>query len=518
MMDKPNVLMLLSDEHSYRFMGHVPSEEGGEPAHTPSFDWLAQNGVRFAETYCQVPLCTPSRMCLLTGLEARACGAWWNDSVLRPDIATLPGTLSEAGYETCLVGKMHLSGVNQFAGFRRRPYGDLTGQTGHQWEPLSGAEIGPYSMRFRTAEAGITEIPESQIQEQIVAEEGLSFLREHVHSEPSQPWFLCLSFSRPHFPLTAPTRHFSRYLQGGITKPKVGAAGDAYNHPMSVGMRAGYQVDKISDDEMMNARTGYFACVSYLDEIVGDLLARMEREGHLDNTIIIYTSDHGEMAGEHGVWWKQSWYEASTRVPLLVSLPEHRSGECAATVEQTPAALVDLFPTICALTGTQYNENLDGVDLSAVLGGTRALKDRPIVSDNLVPRWGAGTEFRMVRWGSYKYVCFRDVPNLLFDLEADPDEQHDLSASESPKIQEVCRKMELFVHDTMDFEDAEQERLGRDGSLLDEYRLGTEAKSTGNLYLMSTGQLVNAEDMLYSPTVVLKDPDKILIGKPTLSG
>lgn len=512
---RPNVLLLLSDEHSFRFMGHVPQDEGGEPVHTPNFDRLATTSTRFTDTYCQVPLCTPSRMSLLTGLESRSSGAWWNDSVLRPEIPTIPSLLAGKGYETCLVGKMHLGGRNQFAGFHRRPYGDMTGETGHQWEPLDSSELGPYEMRIRTAGAGVTEIPESQLQENLVAEEGLAFVREQAHARPDEPWFLCLSFSRPHFPLTAPKRHFDRYWPDGATEPWVGAAGDAYDHPMSRAMRAGFQVDEISDQERMRARAGYFACVSHLDEVVGDLLGRMEREGHLDDTVIVYTSDHGEMAGEHGVWWKQGWYEACTRVPFLVSLPEHRSGRLASREVRTPVALTDLLPTICGLARVGPDTPLDGHDLSEVVRGDAEPPDRPVVSDNLAKRWGEGTEFRMARWGDYKYVRFRAAPDLLFDLADDPQESRNLVTSDDPFDRDALQRLSAFVDATMDFDEAERERTERDGGLAEDYRLDVDAKeTTGNQYLLASGRLVNAEDMLYRPTVVLDDAHATLIGKP----
>ncbi|HIE29819.1 TPA: hypothetical protein EYP66_21325 [Candidatus Poribacteria bacterium] len=189
---RPNILFLLSDEHSYRFMGHTPPDEGGEPAFTPTFDGLAAKGAVFTNTYCQMPLCTPSRLCLLTGLEVRRCGAWTNGSVLRPELPTLPRVLANAGYETCLVGKMHFGGTLQFAGFQHRPYGDLTGKCGHQSEPIDSPDAN--MMRMRTVGAGITEIPESLIQDEIVAHETVAFLREHQHAHPEKPWFLCASF------------------------------------------------------------------------------------------------------------------------------------------------------------------------------------------------------------------------------------------------------------------------------------------------------------------------------------
>lgn len=499
---QPNILFLLSDEHTFRCLGDVPYEEGGEPVDTPALDRLARQGVRFTDAYCQMPLCTPSRLSLLTGLEIRRCGGWWNEVVLRPELPTLPRVLEAAGYETCLVGKMHLGGSNQFAGFGQRPYGDFTGMTGHQWEPLDSEKTGPYAMRFRTAQAGVTQIPESQMQEHLVAEEGLSFVREHQGRDPQTPWFLCLSFSRPHFPLTSPRRHFQRYWPQGVTPPRVGPGGDAYDHPMSVGMRRGFKAEQISPEEMMKARAAYFACVSYLDEIIGDLLARMEGSGLLENTVIVYTSDHGEMAGEHGVWWKQGWYEACTRVPLIFSLPGQRRGQLPPKTLSTPVGLVDLLPTLAGLAGAPCPPGLDGADLSGSLTGDAPLPERPIFCDNLMPRWGQGTEFRMIRQGRYKYVRFREAPPLMFDLAEDPGEQVDLCRHPAGPAAAARRDLARLAEETMDFDQAQQERLVRDGKLAEQYGLDLPP-STGNLYLMPSGNLVNAEDVLYRPTVIL---------------
>jgi choline-sulfatase len=502
-MTQPNILFLFSDEHSHRFMGHVSPEDGGESVWTPTFDRLASRGTVFTDAYCQMPLCTPSRLCLLTGREVRSAGAWSNKSVLRPELPTLPGVLAEAGYETCLIGKMHLGGGLQFVGFRHRPYGDLTGGTGHQNEPIDHPEAG--SMRMRTKEAGITEIPESLIQDEVVAHETVAFLREHQHAHPAQPWFLCASFSRPHFPLTVPRRHFERYWPNGVTEPKVGATGDAYDHPMSVGMRRGFQVDAISHEEMMRARAAYFGCVSYLDEVIGDLLVRLEADGLLENTIIVYTSDHGEMAGEHGVWWKNGWYEACTRVPLLISSPEQRSGERSPCRWSTPVGIIDLFPTLCRLADAEIPDGLDGTDLADAVQGEVSPPERPICCDVLTPRWGAGTEFRMVRQGSYKYVRFREAKPLFFNLADDPSEQHNLTNTASGTDAEALRSLQNFAERSMDFDAAERERLERDGNLHEQYPQDLPT-STGNLYLMPSGTLVNAEDALYHPTVISDEP------------
>lgn len=500
-MARPNILFLLSDEHSFRCMGHVDEADGGEPVHTPTFDRLASQGTVFTDAYCQVSLCTPSRLCLLTGLEARRSGAWTNASVLRPELPTLPAVLRDSGYETCLVGKMHLGGTQQFVGFRHRPYGDLSGKAGHQSE-LTEEPNGNAPMRSRTKVAGEVTIPESLIQDQVVAHETVSFLRNHHADSPDQPWFLCASFSRPHFPLTAPRRHMQRYWPDGVTEPRVPAAGDAYHHPMSVGMREGFQVDDIPEDEALHARAAYFGGVSYLDEVIGDLLVRLDSDGLLENTIIVYTSDHGEMAGEHGVWWKNGWYEACTRVPLIISLPGQRSGAVRSHQCNIPVALVDLFPTLCGFAEVETPTGLDGVDLSDVSAGSSEAPDRPVFCDNLIPRWGEGTEFRMIRWRQYKYVVFRDAAPLFFDLNADPGEQHNLINHKlSVEARTALEHLESLAADTMDFEEAQRDREVRDGDLRETYRQNIP-DSTGNLYHMPSGKLINAEDTLYSPTII----------------
>lgn len=508
-MTRPNVLFLMSDEHSFRFMNHVPNDQGGEPVDTPAFDRLAAQSTVFTDAYCQMPLCTPSRMSVLTGREARRCGAWNNNSILDPALPTLPKSFADAGYTTCLVGKMHFGGNLQFHGFQHRPYGDLTGQTGHQYEPLTD---GTANIPLRTQAAGITQVPESKLQDSVVAQETTAFLREHRHARPDQPWFLCASFSRPHFPLTAPRRYFERYWPNGVTEPKVPAAGDAYDHPMSVGMRQGFQVERISYDEMMRARAGYFACVSYLDEVIGDLLRRLEADGLLENTIIVYTSDHGEMAGEHGLWWKHGWHEASTHVPFMISIPEQRSGGASARQVRTPAGLTDLYPTLCGLADVPTPSGLDGVNLADVVRGATDAPERPIFSDNLIPRWGEGTEFRMVRQGQYKYVRFRNHAALFFDLADDPGEQRNLVDTASGDAAQMLHQLQNVAETTLDFDAAERERIEGQRALAEKYTLDLE--SLGNQYMMPSGRIVEADDTLYDPVVLAERPDALFADWP----
>jgi len=524
--DRPNVLLITSDEHSFRCFSHLDPEGRGEPVHTPTLDSLAESSAAFDQTYCQVPLCTPSRMCMLTGLEQQDCGGWNNQSVLRPGIPTLPGVLSEAGYETAIVGKLHFDGSRQFAGFDHRPFGDLTGIAGHQPDPLpfdAGRDPLPPDEDRRLSEPGVTEIPESLLQDSRVLDETVSFVREQEAGAPDRPWFVCASFSRPHDPWTAPRRHFSKYWPDGVTDPKIDRGGDAADHPFTEGivdkMRdKGHYPEEIDDETVRRARAGYFACVDYLDEVIGDLLARLERTGALENTIVVYTSDHGELGGEHGMWYKRTYHEASARVPLFIQLPDHRTGDRPAARLDTPVSLADLFPTLCGLTGVSAPDDLDGADLSESVRGGENPERGPVVCDNLNASAGDGLEFRMVRDGRYKYVAFRDGPELLFDVDADPFEQRNLATDASGDAAAVLQRLRSFVDETMDFEAAVEKRE-RDAELHEEYSLDVRRGlgedsfdgrngEVANVYHMPDGRLIDADTPLYNPIEVTRTPEE----------
>ena len=549
-MPKPNLLFLLSDEHSYRFLSALKNDPVGEEVETPNLDRLIAGGTHFTDAYCQMPLCTPSRISLLTGLLPQACGAWSNESVLRPELPTIGSVFGDAGYKTALIGKMHLGGRAQFAGFQERPYGDLTGKTGHQWEPIDDADR--HGMRARTAKAGVSGIPESLLQEQITAQETVAWIREQEAAD--KPWFALASFSRPHFPLTAPKRWIDYYRRRGISKPKFGPGGDAFDHPMSAAMRKGFRADEIDHDEMMEARLGYFACVSYLDEVIGDLIMRLDASGSLDNTVIVYTTDHGEMAGEHGVWWKNGWYEACTRVPLVISTPEQRrtvrqgAGGAGANAPggpaqrcSTPVGLIDLLPTICRLCNVQVPAHFDGRDISPALTGG-SLEEVPVTIDALVPRWGPGTEFRAVRQGRFKYVRFRNAEPLAFDVVEDPGERRNLlsrvdraaarpaavgdgkadpgttaGGGDTGSVPPDAAKLDAlraYAESGIDFDRCEKDRLERDGGLKDEYALDLP-EASGNLYIFPSGDLVDADNpMLYKRTVVARSAEEAFTREP----
>lgn len=517
MTDRPNVLFLFTDEHSFRGFGHLDEDGRGEPVETPTFDDLAASSAVFDQAYCQMPLCTPSRLTLLTGQEVQNAGAWGNGSTLLPDRPTMPATLREAGYATSLVGKMHLGGDRQFVGFEDRPYGDLTGANGHQPDPIRPLEANRgLELRSRTADAGLTEIPESLLQERRVVQESLSWLRRQEHSDPEQPWFLCASFSRPHFPLTAPDRFLDRYLPDGVTAPKIGREGDTADHPVTERIADGFRTGEISEAEARRARAAYFACIDFIDEIIGDFLALLDARGFLEDTVVVYAADHGELAGEHGLWWKHSWHEASTRVPLMIQTPAHRVGPRDACRLRTPVGLVDLFPTLCGLCDVDTPETLDGVDLStSILDGTEPERG-PVVCDNLVPRWGEGTEFRVVRDGRYKYVRFRgdSYQDLLFDVDSDPLETTNLARNATGEAADTVERLREFVADTLDFDAAAEQRRRDERRAERDHSLELSEGTDGNMYHLPDGRIVDGSHTLYRPEVIASDAESAFSDRP----
>ncbi|WP_082256357.1 sulfatase [Haloferax sp. ATB1] len=505
--EQPNILLLMSDQHNSRYLSH---RETDVPVRTPTLDDLAENGVTLDRAYCPVPICTPSRLSILTGREARNAGAWENSSLLKPELPTLPETLSEAGYATCLQGKMHLGGDRQFAGFDHRGYGDLTGQTGHQADPPTAGLEGGWERASRITDAGVTGIPESMMQEHNAAWETVSFLREHRHRSHSEPWFACVSFSRPHWPRTAPRRFIDRHPSDDLPPLRTGPTA-ADEHPHVEKLRTVHIPDGIDESAQKNARAAYASCVDYLDEIIGDLLGTLERDGFLENTIVIYVSDHGELAGEHGLWEKQTWHEDSIRVPWIIQLPSHRAGECSPGRLQTPVSLIDLFPTVCGLSGVPTPNSVDGVDLSGSIRRTAEPSREPVFVDYLASYSAdEGYVYRAIIDGRHKYVHYQDAPDRLFDLEADPLEEHDQIGKE--EYGSVETSLRTLAEDTLDFEEAAVERAA-DREHREDHKLGIPS-GTGNAYYLPDGRLVDADTPLYQPHILAEDPDVVFDDHP----
>jgi choline-sulfatase len=485
---RPNILLILSDQHNPKIAGFA-----GDPmAETPNLDALAEHSTRFDAAYCQTPLCVPSRLSFLTGRYPFRLHAWNNGCGLRDGDVTFADLLGRDGYTTAAIGKMHLRRPNFMGGFQHRPYGDL--MVGrfcfHQPDPpqtWDGRWCDHSVGRFPWA--GETQVPESLLADGVVTREAVSFLLDHQSRSPEKPWLLMAGYSRPHFPLTAPARHFQRALER-ITSlpPKLPGFPDAL-HPHDRFIVDDFRLQAFSDDEHLRALAAYYACVSYLDECIGLLIAQLDKSGLLGNTCVIYASDHGDMAAEKGLWCKRTYYDASARVPLLIRLP----GQTGSSVVDRPVQLADFFPTFCDLAGVEPPEGMDGASLLPVLTGSPE-GYRPTVarSELLTPR--PETAFRMARDARWKYVEFPEAPPRLFDMVNDPEENFDLlSGGDVPIPAEDLARLRDSASGGLSWDDIA--RLQRQFPVPPP---DDEAMKHGPVqYQLNDGRIVDADGFLY---------------------
>ena len=489
MPDRPNVLLLVSDEHHYGVAGFA-----GDPlARTPTLDGLAERGVVFERACCQSPVCTPSRMSFLTGKNIPAISCWNNHWPLPPEHRTIAHAFNDAGYETCLVGKMHFGGKDQCHGFRHRPYGDLKHALGHQPDPI---DMFPNS--GGVAHAGPSRIPESLQQETVVSTEAAAFVLEHAANQPDMPWFLCASYCKPHAPLVVPSRYFQRYL--GKTPPVgLDPEDEAAMHPYVAHQRENYGLLGVTREQVDRARAAYWGAVEFLDDCMGLLLWRLERAGALENTIVVYLSDHGDLIGNHGLWWKANYYEESVRVPFLIAGP----GVAPGVRRDELAALTDLVPTLCGLCGVALPGEVDGVDLAPLLASghvAEAPRDH-VISEyygmgmlTQPYRTGArGDSMRLIRTARYKYVDVDGLDNLLFDLQADPSEYRNVIGD--PARADVAADLAARLDDGLSWSDR-RERIDRDRERAKAFMSGLKP-TTPNQYRLPDDRMFDAEGDLY---------------------
>jgi choline-sulfatase len=431
---RPNILMLFSDEHNARMSGFM----GDRIVQTPNLDRLAAEGVAFDNAYCNSPLCSPSRQSFMSGQYCHRLELWNNTAAMPEDTVTWAHLLSLAGYETSLVGKMHFNGYQKMYGFDRRPVleGNLAGEsfysygirTSHVWtDPLpyiSNRQEHGMQVELRGAGEGVPEREPIFRKDLEVLDVTCKMLREKGTEKGGKPWAICSAFVLPHPPWKARKDILERYRgKGDLPFNREGCGRDVCDQYM-----AKYYGDlaELTDDEIRNAREVYFALIEEFDEYAGRILDCLTECGLTDNTVVFYFSDHGEMAGEHGMWAKGQLLEASVRVPLIVHWP----GRYPAGIRvATPVSLVDLFPTFLGIGGADLPEPLavDGHSLVPLLEGRpRDFAGGEVFCEFEGEGWNHPRAF--VRSGRYRYVYNHTADERLYDVDADPYEMMDLSA------------------------------------------------------------------------------------------
>ena len=386
---------------------------------------LAETGVVFDAAYTASPLCSPARASLLTGLLPSRTGVYDNAAEFRAELPTFAHHLRSAGYHTVLAGKMHFCGPDQLHGFEERLTTDIY-PADFGWTPdWDHPEVRPTWYHDMSS---VTLAGPCLRSNQLDFDEEVAFAAErslfgHIRSGDERPFCYVVSFTHPHDPFTIPRQWWDLYRDKDIPMPATPPPG-AEPHPHERRLRAvcGADATVVTADQVRAARRAYYGAISYLDSQIARLLAVLRDTGRLDNTVVIVTSDHGEMLGERGAWYKMSCYEGAARVPLIIWSPRRFAAHRVAA----PVSTMDLLPTLADLAdaGDPGPGPLDGRSLLPHLSGS---PDRDeAVAEYLAE--GAIAPIVMIRRGRFKFVHSPADPDQLFDLSADPRELVNLAA------------------------------------------------------------------------------------------
>jgi choline-sulfatase len=418
----PNILVVMADQLA---PSALPCH--GDPVtRAPAVSALAETGVVFDAAYTGSPLCAPARASLLTGQLPSRTGAYDNAAAFSSEIPTIAHYLRRAGYRTVLSGKMHLCGPDQLHGFEERLTTDIY-PADFGWTPdWQRPEHRPhwYHDMSSVVDAGPC-IRSNQLDfDDEVAFAAERALYGHIRSGDERPFCFVVSFTHPHDPYAIGQEWWDLYQDADIPMPLVGHHDhDVTSHERRLRHVCATDDIEITHEQTRSALQAYRGAISYVDQHIARLLDVLRETGRLDDTVVVLTSDHGDMLGERGLWYKMSFFEGSARVPLIVSAP----GRFEPGRVSTPVSTLDLLPTLVALThGGDLSGvvgNLDGRSLVPLLSGESTDRD-PVVAEYLAE--GAIAPIVMVRLGDLKLVHSPADADQLYDLSTDPLERDNL--------------------------------------------------------------------------------------------
>jgi choline-sulfatase len=440
-MKQPNILMICSDQHAARVTGAY----GNRIVATPNLDKLAAEGCRFDSFYCNDPICVPSRMSLMTGRFPFRCEVTGNQSVLDSRFPTLAHIAVRGGWHAVLSGKMHFNGSDQRHGFLERLVGEPStnalyggANRGHEGPPF--CHLGNCSRPDPLFHVGAGVNP-FVAYDGAVTEATVRWLRQYATGAGTRtvpPFFLMVGFLLPHCPYIAPKELYEKY-RAQVKAPRLTCAELDALHLHHRAYRKFIRLDDVPPENFDKAAAAYYGLVDQLDRNVGAVLDALQELGLLENTIVMYFSDHGEMLGRHGRWHKDCFHEEAARVPMFV---RHSSQRLVSSVSEH-CSLVDLMPTLCEWAGVKPPPGMDGVSLVPLLKGTPTATGRTVKAETYA-YWDRGdwteTSNRMVRRGPWKLCYYGDYETgELFNLADDPGETRNLA--EWPEYGSVLREL-----------------------------------------------------------------------------
>jgi len=421
-MSRPNILIIMVDQANGTLFPDGPADF----LHMPHLKALAARSTRFQNSYTASPLCAPGRASFMSGQLPSRTRVYDNAAEFQSAIPTYAHHLRKAGYHTCLSGKMHFVGPDQLHGFEERLTTDVYpadfGWTPDYRKPGERIDWWYHNLGSVTG-AGVAEISNQMEYDDEVAFFAEQKLFQLSRGHDDRPWALTVSFTHPHDPYVARRKYWDLYEDCEHLEPVTGAIPfeDQDAHSQRLYQANDYTKFDILSENVRRSRRGYFANLSYLDEKIGSILDVLKRTRMDENTVIAFVSDHGDMLGERGLWFKMSFFEGSARVPLMISAPglEPR-------LVHSPVSTIDMTPTLC---------DLAGIDMGAIKPWTDGHSLLPLVNGHERPEpvymeyaaEGSYAPLVSIRQGKWKFNhCELDPPQL-FDLDSDPQEMTNLA-------------------------------------------------------------------------------------------
>jgi choline-sulfatase len=435
----PNILVIMSDEHDPGVTGCY----GNDTVQTPHIDSLAADGVTFECAYTNSPLCVPARLAFTAGKYVSRIGAWSNNCWLpSDDYPSLPRLMNAVGYESLLCGKQHYDrtrryGFTDLGGSMNNSY--KTGKGGRRKADDERVNVKGAQSRFQDFHVGDT----SRIVEhdQRVTATVTEFLANRRRTD--KPFFLFAGYIAPHFPLIVPEPYWLRY-KDEVPMPNL-PPGSVERQPLNYQhLRRGFGLVDVDPAIVKIGRELYYGLTNWVDDEIGKLLAALAKSDVADNTVVIYTTDHGENKGDHALWWKNCMYEQAARAPLIIRYPERWKGGQRVS---GACSHVDLVQTIAELGGAETPDDWNGDSLCALMDDPGSAWKDFAVSEYYAHNIASG--FAMFRAGQYKYVYHTTMDEEhgpereLYDMQADPGEFDNLASApeHAGRVEEMHRAL-----------------------------------------------------------------------------
>lgn len=420
MQRKPNLLYIHSDQHNPAVAGCY----GDSLVKTPNLDDLAAEGTLFTNTYCPSPLCVPSRMSMLTGRFPHEIEVWTNNHILDSGIPTFAHAMGAAGYRPVLMGRMHSVGIDQLHGYTDRPIGD-------HGSNYPGHGRAPDNIKLSLENSGSGQSG-YQVHDEDVTAATVDFLNRlgvrKRAGQPAEPFCLSVGFMLPHHPYLARGGDYSVYREC-MALPSHPEAYSEELHPFLRWWRTWTKIQTVPEEEILRARTAYWALVARMDVMIGEILDALGRNDMKDDTLILYSSDHGDQVGEHGLWMKRTFYEGAVKVPAILTWPGRiPSGKRCDRIISS----LDLNATMLDALDAPPLPGSHGRSLMGIISSEDAPWDDTVFSEYCM---NEGWYCRMVRSSEWKLCYYHGHEPQLFNLEDDPHELTDRAGDPE------CRKI-----------------------------------------------------------------------------